>query len=146
VNTRILAQEALPTTTKLNGRDARAMTLYQKRGDEIRQIGTDTFKVPSCSGKHAYTVRYGGNVESCSCPDRHAPCKHLICVGIAHAARRSGIREIRIPTVISGDPFAYRAKKSCHCLGLGYHYITTEEDGEEHDEVVPCKRCSQEGR
>ena len=30
----------------------------------------------------------------------------------------------------------------CSCFG-GYHYIGYEEDGEEHVEVVPCKRCKQ---
>jgi hypothetical protein len=28
----------------------------------------------------------------------------------------------------------------CYCFG-GYVTITVEEDGQEHDEVVPCRRC-----
>jgi hypothetical protein len=29
----------------------------------------------------------------------------------------------------------------CYCFG-GYVTITVEEDGQEHDEAVPCHRCS----
>jgi hypothetical protein len=29
----------------------------------------------------------------------------------------------------------------CYCFG-GYVTITVEEDGQEHDEAVPCRRCS----
>ena len=28
----------------------------------------------------------------------------------------------------------------CYCYG-GYVTITVEEDGQEHDEAVPCRRC-----
>ena len=28
----------------------------------------------------------------------------------------------------------------CYCFG-GYGTITVEEDGQEHDEAVPCRRC-----
>jgi hypothetical protein len=28
----------------------------------------------------------------------------------------------------------------CYCFG-GYVTITVEEDGQEHDEAVPCRRC-----
>jgi hypothetical protein len=47
------------------------------------------------------------------------------------------------PTTRAGDPFAYAGKrKGCsRCFG-GYVTITVEEDGQEHDEVVPCRRCS----
>ena len=29
----------------------------------------------------------------------------------------------------------------CYCFG-GYVTITVEEDGQEHDEAVPCRRCA----
>jgi len=128
----------------LNGRDARALRLFEERGQEIRQIGTDLFEVPSCTVREAYIVEYGGLVESCTCKNfefNGGPCKHMIATALLFAARRSGVREIRIPTVVAGDPFAYRAKKSCHCYG-GYHYIGVKENGEEHTEAVRCTRCS----
>ena len=32
---------------------------------------------------------------------------------------------------------------SCYCYGSGVVVLTIEEDGQEHDEAVPCKRCRQ---
>ncbi len=57
------------------------------------------------------------------------------------------------PTTRSGDPFYAAAIARAHdgrrdrrrgcslCFG-GYVTITVEEDGQEHDEAVPCRRCS----
>ena len=129
-----------PTT-----RAERALALFEERGSLIRSVAADTYEVPSCGmrGKR-YTVRYGGEVESCSCKDfefNGGPCKHLIATALLFAARRSGIREVRSIRVAAGDPIAYRAKKACHCYG-GYHYIGVEENGGEHLEAVPCRRCN----
>jgi excinuclease UvrABC ATPase subunit len=33
-----------------------------------------------------------------------------------------------------------------HCFGSGVVVLTIEEDGQEHDIVVPCKRCKQSSR
>jgi hypothetical protein len=30
----------------------------------------------------------------------------------------------------------------CYCYGSGVVVLQLEEDGQEHDEVVPCRRCS----
>ena len=142
-----IAHPAPPSTTGLTGRDARAFALYLERGGEITRIADDVYRVPSCSGTGSYDVLYGER-EECPCPDYQygggRPCKHLICVGIMHAARRGGIKEVRIPATVAGDGISYRAKKACHCYG-GHHYLGVEEDGVEHDEAVPCKRCA-EGR
>jgi hypothetical protein len=76
-------------------RAERALALYEERGDAIRRIGPETYSVPSCSGRGHYVVKYGGLEESCSCPDfayRGEACKHLLSVGIMHAARRSGVK------------------------------------------------------
>ncbi len=32
---------------------------------------------------------------------------------------------------------------SCYCYGSGVVVLSIEEDGQEHDEAVPCKRCKQ---
>jgi SWIM zinc finger len=126
-----------------DSRAERALRLFEERGQGIQRIAAGVYRVPSCSGTGSYDVLYGQR-EECPCPDYQygggRPCKHLIAVGIMHAARRSGVREVRTVRVAAGDGFAYRAKSSCHCYG-GYHYIGVEEDGEEHTEVVPCKRC-----
>ena len=31
----------------------------------------------------------------------------------------------------------------CYCYGSGVVVLTIEEDGQERDEVVPCRRCSE---
>lgn len=135
-----------------NARAERALALYQERGHLIRSVASDTYEVPSCGmeGKR-YTVQYGGKVESCSCKHFEfgggRACKHLLAVGIVHASRRSGVKVRTIPGAIAGDPFAHAGKRrsSCsRCFG-GYVYIDIEENAEEHQEAVPCRRCAAEG-
>ena len=101
--------------------------------------------MPSCTGAGTYRVDY--ELEACDCPDRAALCKHILAVGIVRASRRSGIREVRTLRVVAGDPFAYAGKRGgCpSCFG-GYVTISVEEDGQEHDEAVPCGRCSADAR
>jgi hypothetical protein len=105
---------------KYSPRAERALALYEERGHDIRRIGPETFEVPSCSGRGHYLVRYGGEQEQCSCPDRVIPCKHLLSVGIMHAARRS---RIRVRTIsVAGDPFKAAAKRkapTAECAGCG---------------------------
>ena len=31
---------------------------------------------------------------------------------------------------------------SCYCYGSGVVVLTVEEDGEEREEITPCRRCS----
>ncbi len=33
-------------------------------------------------------------------------------------------------------------ERSCYCYGSGVVVLTVEEDGQEHDLVVPCRRCN----
>jgi hypothetical protein len=131
-----------------NTREDRAFELYRERGDEIIALGEHAFEVPSCTGRNAYEVHYGGAVESCSCPDfgfgHGIPCKHLLAVGILHASRRSGIREIRIMAAAVGDPFAHAGKRPCACLE-GFVFITYEDEhGEEREASYRCRRCAEE--
>ncbi len=49
----------------------------------------------------------------------------------------------------AGDPFYAASRrddqdeKPCYCYGSGVVVLTIEEDGqEEHEEVVPCRRCA----
>ncbi len=132
MDTRSLAHPAHPAT-----REHRALELYRTRGHEIEQIGEDLYRVPSCTGTGFYTVRYG-EVEACDCKDFEFghTCKHLLCVGIAHAKRRfTTIRTI----AVAGDPFA--AAGRCYCSG-GVVYLSYEEDGHEWIEPTPCRRCT----
>ena len=132
-------------------REHRAFELYRTRGHEIERIGEDLYRVPSCTGHSVYTVHYGGDVEACECPDYlyggGRSCKHLLAVGVMHAARRSGVKVRTLPAAIAGDPFAHAAKrKECSwCFG-GCVTITVEEDGRERGEAVPCRRCSANSR
>ncbi len=125
-------------------RELRALELYRSRGDEIHRFGTGLYRVPSCSGGGYYTVDY--LEETCTCPDheiRRENCKHILCVGILKASRRSGVREVRTLRVAAGDPFAYAAKRGgCPSCFAGYVTLTVEEDGQERDEPAPCRRCS----
>jgi len=101
-----------------NARAERALRLYQERGHEIEHLGFDHWRVPatrkdSSLARDFYTVLYGEH-EACSCKDfefghgRRA-CKHLLAVGIMHAARRSGIKVRTIS--VAGDPFKAAAKR-----------------------------------
>jgi hypothetical protein len=48
----------------------------------------------------------------------------------------------------AGDPFYAASRRDdqgerpCYCYGSGVVVLQLEEDGQEHDEVVPCRRCS----
>ena len=137
-----LADRRHETTT----RTERALRLFEEFGNHITRVVDDLYMVPSADGARWYEVLYGGSEERCNCPayqygDGRA-CKHLLAVGIKHASRRSGVREVRAVRVAAGDGIAYRAKKSYHCYG-GWVYLGVEEDGAEHLEPVPCRRCSE---
>jgi hypothetical protein len=62
------------------------------------------------------------------------------------------VDEVRIPP--AGDGFYAAAKhrpnedhaeRGCPACFGGYVTFTVEEDGEEHDEAVPCRRCGLRG-
>ncbi len=127
-----------------NTREARALELHRTRSHEIERIAPNIYMVPSCTGSGAYRVDY--SLETCGCPDharRRENCKHILAVGVTRASRRSGVREVRTLRVAAGDPFAYAAKRgTCPSCFAGYVTLTVEEDGQERDESVPCRRCS----
>ena len=106
-------------------REERALELYRTRGHEIRRVGDELYLVPSCTGRGFYAVRYGGEVESCDCPDHayhpEVSCKHLLAAGIHHAKRRGESRP-------------------CACLG-GLVYIGHLVEEVEVIEAVPYRRC-----
>jgi len=92
VATTSLAQPAHDSRSEThNARAERALQIYRTRGREIRRAGEDLYLVPSCTGQGFYCVEYGER-EACDCPDRayhpELPCKHILCVGVAHAKRR----------------------------------------------------------
>ena len=58
-------------------------------------IGRDRYEVPSQDGTRVYEVVYGGEVETCTCPDfvyRNLSCVHLLAVGACRAKRRGQSR------------------------------------------------------
>ena len=126
-------------------RAERAIRLYEEHGHRIQHLYGDVYRVPSQDGERSYDVLYGRR-EECPCPDhqcRRVSCVHLLALGIAHAARRSGVKETRTVRVAAGDPFKAAAKrKGCPACFGGFVTIGVEEDGEEHDEAVPCRRCA----
>ena len=76
-------------------REVRALHLYRERRRDIVLIDRDTYEVPSQDGTHVYEVVYGGEVETCTCPDfvyRALSCVHLLAVGACRAKRRGQSR------------------------------------------------------
>ena len=129
-----------------NTRELRALELYRTRGHEIREIGTDVFEVPSCTGEGRYRVNYES--ETCSCmdhlyrPDR--PCKHLYAVGILYAKAHRRVS-------IAGGPFTAAPRHDQdhpHVCNDGWITIgqialdpETGEEAEEHA-LYLCRRCA----
>jgi SWIM zinc finger len=145
-STRSLPDASTDSRPSPTTRAESALRLFEDRGSLIRSVAADTFEVPSCGfrGKR-YAVRYGGGDESCTCPDYKFgghTCKHLLCVGIMHATKRGGVKEVRIPAAVAGDPFEAASKRrGCPACFGGYLTISVEEDGQERGEAVPCRRC-----
>ena len=105
------------STVETNPRAVRALELYRTHGHLIEEVAPDFYLVPSCSGEHFYHVDYA--TEECDCPDAEfhpeLNCKHVLCVGIKRAKRRS---------------------RPHGCIN-GVVYL----DGEDGPAAVPCKRC-----
>jgi hypothetical protein len=74
----------------LRAREERALALYRERGHLIEWYADALYYCPSSDGERFYVVDYQN--ETCTCEDhRWCPeraCKHLLCIGIAHAKRR----------------------------------------------------------
>ncbi len=78
-----------------DSRESRALALYRERRQDIVLIGRDTFEVPSQDATRVYEVVYGGEVETCTCPDfvyRDVSCVHLLALGACRAKRRGQSR------------------------------------------------------
>jgi hypothetical protein len=94
--------------------------------------------------------------ETCTCEDyeffgsKHGvPCKHIFCVAIGLASRRSGVRVIGLPAAIAGDPFAHAARRAHKaeifdrllaapdCERCGAVAVLNTDDG-----VPLCERCA----
>jgi hypothetical protein len=74
-------------------RAARGWDLYLRRRQLITKTGADSYEVPSCKTNEVYTVRYGDEVEVCTCTDYgvhrgEVACKHLTAVALMYARRR----------------------------------------------------------
>ncbi len=81
-----------------NTPEQRAQALYRARRRDIVLIDRNTYEVPSQDGERLYEVVYGGDTESCTCPDasyRNVACVHLYALGI-HRAKRRGATARRL--------------------------------------------------
>lgn len=97
-------------------RETRALALYRERGEEIRHLSGNFYRVPSQDGSGSYDVDY--EQEVCPCADftyRGGVCVHLYAVGIWHAKHRI------IPA--DGDPFLAATRSRLEEL----HSMTKEE-------------------
>ncbi|HKH77338.1 MAG TPA: SWIM zinc finger family protein [Rubrobacteraceae bacterium] len=130
---RSVAQHAHETPTReerwraIQERTTRGLLTFNAGG--VAHLEADQWAVRSTRGGFH---RVDLVEERCSCPDfeffgrEHGiPCRHVYAVAIAHATRR-------------------RRRSSCPACFGGYVTITVEEDGQEHDEAVPCRRCNGE--
>lgn len=76
-----LAHRSTPTT-----RESRGIALALDRLDEIQMLRPSVFRVPACSGGHAYVVNI--KLETCSCEDSiygGNVCKHIFAARIVKA-------------------------------------------------------------
>jgi hypothetical protein len=86
---------SVPKAPRPDTRQSRALALYRERRQDIVLIGRDRYEVPSQDGTRVYEVVYGGEVETCACPDfvyRNVSCVHLLAVGACRARRRGQSR------------------------------------------------------
>ncbi len=75
----------------LDTRESRAIALYRDHGRQIVLVDRNTYECPSQDGTRTYEVVYGGDTESCTCPDntyRSVACVHLLAVAVKRAKRR----------------------------------------------------------
>ena len=84
----------------LETREERALALFEAYGDQIEQFGPELYWCPSQDGEREYQVRYGGQEESCTCPDFEyrgsitgRACVHLLAIGIKAAKSRARRRK-----------------------------------------------------
>jgi hypothetical protein len=130
----------VPTT-----RAERALELYRTHGRRIVRVSENVYRVPSQDGQRSYDVLYGER-EECPCPDfefGHGwACKHLLAVGIMHAARRGGVREIRTLEVAAGDPFKATGGRRLRNLEDRYHHELMDDDERQElrDRVLALRR------
>jgi hypothetical protein len=95
---------------KIAERSMRGWDLYLAKRQLITKTGEDTYIVPSCTGRGSYAVRYGSDLEECSCTDYGVhggklPCKHLVAVSLLYATRR-------------------RVRSTCEMCGISSHKKT----------------------
>lgn len=78
----------------------RGARLYRERKHDIERIRANVYRVPSCTGEHAYTVMLddGDGFTFCDCPDyRRAKalgetCKHYFAAEMQREYHRSAAR------------------------------------------------------
>ncbi len=127
----ILADDRQHTTSEdirqaIQQRTTRGMLTYNT--GKVHRLEGDLWAVPSTRGGF-HKVELG--TEACDCEDWTffggavgVACRHVYAAAIARA--RDNRRDRR---------------RGCPACFGGYVTITVEEDGQERDEAVPCKRC-----
>lgn len=118
-------------------RATRGLLLYNGERERIHRLYGDTWAVPSSEGGF-WRVNLAD--ETCGCRDfrYHCTdqatgepfmnCEHVAAAAIARAKARP-------------------AQDHPHACTDGYVYLGYEgEDGEEHYEALPCRRCAEEAR
>jgi hypothetical protein len=152
--TNAILADSRHTTTRENIKQA--IVLRTTRGlltfntGRVHRLEGALWAVPSTRGGwHKVDL----DQEACDCEDwtffgrdHGVACRHIYAAAIANGTRRSGV-QVRIISV-AGDPFAAAAahdRRGCSRCFDGVVYMGVEEDGQEHHEAVPCRRCSAEG-
>ncbi len=127
-----IAQHAHEPTTRedrwraIRERSTRGMLTFNAGG--VVRLEGDLWAVRSAT--HGGFHRVDLTDETCTCEDfvhrgraDDLNCRHIYAVAIAHATRRG-------------------QRRPCACIDGWVYLGVVEDDGNERDEAVPCRRCS----
>ncbi|RLI76342.1 IS6 family transposase [Archaeoglobales archaeon] len=119
----------------VQNQDPRAIRGYTilANGGEPKQIGANTFKIPSQSSDKTYTVTNKGDEWHCTCPDhtyRKVICKHIYAVKLWLALKKKLAKE---------DVVIEETKPACKFCG-SQNVIKYGKNGRK--QVYKCKNCN----
>jgi len=125
------------TVTLESPRELRGLEILGK-GDQIKRINPDTYKVKSQNGSGSYLVVRNGKEWSCECPDhkyRQAVCKHIYAVYFSLNLRQRVISQVQ-PTIET-----LKIEGCTHCGSLNAVKIGVRHNIHGDVQRYLCKNC-----
>jgi transposase-like protein len=104
------------TVTLESPRELRALDILSK-GDQIKRITPDTYRVNSQNGNGSYFVTRSGKDWTCECPDhkyRQMVCKHIYAVYFSLNMRRRVVSQVQ-PEI---ETLTIKGCKNCGSLNI----------------------------